>query len=717
MSWVFCPLIKRCVAVVLLVGSTFFVSTAPAATSTWFEHDHGAVRLIYGGATTINGETRDLGLQFRMKPGWKVYWRSPGDAGFPPQIDWSASENFANAIMSWPAPERFSVLGLETLGYKQEVVFPIKLSALEPSKALALEAQVRFLTCDDICVPYEITLALNLPAGTDLTTRHWDKIKQWQAKVPLLSREGPLSINQAEIGGSGKNRSIIVRVAGDAPLKSPDLFIEGPSGYSFDRPEVKILSTGTEALMRVGINSPEKQDLSLVGKAVTLTLVDGNRAVERRKILQRVVLMSPGVSPDGEAFGYGFLAILGLAIVGGLILNLMPCVLPVLSLKLLTISSYGGEDATKIRKHFIASAGGVITCFLVLGTLAVALRSAGLALGWGIQFQQPAFIVFMVVVITLFACNMWGLFEFRLPGVISNATLAKSDNRQPGLASQFMAGAFATLLATPCTAPFLGTAIGFALSRGPLEIYSVFFALGIGLAMPWIAVAVFPQIISWLPKPGRWMIVFKRILSMALIGTALWLLTVIWSQIGGSATGMVALLMVAIIFIIWQHGHISEGARFATWVVVSLLTVMSMVGADSFAKANRDRLIKTESKTWREFDLGVVAAEIAKGNTVFIDVTADWCLTCQVNKSLVLNRGQVANVLGRGNFIAMKADWTNPNPEISAFLKNFGRYGIPFNVVFGPLAPEGLPLPEILSEDVVLTALAEASGRNLLSKR
>ena len=213
------------------------------------------------------------------------------------------------------------------------------------------------------------------------------------------------------------------------------------------------------------------------------------------------------------------------------------------------------------------------------------------------------------------------------------------------------------------------------------------------------------------------MIVFKRILSIGLIGTALWLLTVIWSQIGGSATGVVALLMVAIIFIIWQHRHIGEGARFATWVVVSLLTVMSMVGADSFAKANRDRLIKTEGKTWREFDLGVVAAEIAKGNTVFIDVTADWCLTCQVNKSLVLNRGQVANVLGRGNFIAMKADWTNPNPEISAFLKNFGRYGIPFNVVFGPLAPKGLPLPEILSEDVVLTALAEASGRNLLSKR
>ena len=702
-----------------------------SASSDWFEHEHGAVRLISANAGVGNEQTIDLGLQFRMNPGWKVYWRSPGDAGFPPQISWVGSTNFAGATISWPAPKRFSVLGLETLGYKDEVVFPINAELFERGKTVDLTARVRFLTCDDICVPYETTFKLTLPAGRDLNTPASGTIAVWQAKVPTdVTKPAPsasLAIERAEIAGSGADQALIVRITAKDALKNPDLFVEGPVEYGFKKPVVQIASVGNEALMRIGIQVPKIPDAKLVGETVTLTLVDGDRAIERKVTLERaagataafpgsVSGAASGGSGDGS-MGYGFLAIIGFALLGGLILNLMPCVLPVLSIKLLTVVSHGGEAPGRIRAGFLASSAGIITCFLLLGTVVVGLQSAGLAAGWGIQFQQPAFLAFMIAIITLFACNMWGLFEIRLPGAVADA--AVNSGRSGGLGGHFLTGAFATLLATPCTAPFLGTAVGFALSRGPLEIYSVFLALGIGLAAPWIVVAAFPALASGLPKPGHWMITLKRILSIALIGTALWLLSVLWFQIGSAATGIIASLMVAIAFSIWQYRHHGEKARFATWVVVGLLTAISMLGASSFNGEGPVRTIAAgdAEQTWRKFDLAAVQAEVAKGNTVFVDVTADWCLTCQVNKALVLNRGRVAEILGDGSIIAMKADWTKPDPVIADYLKSFGRYGIPFNVVYGPAVPQGVTLPEILTESGVLAAFEKAGGEAFLAGR
>tara|TARA_R110002110_G_scaffold141169_2_gene328954 strand:- start:5257 stop:7467 length:2211 start_codon:yes stop_codon:yes gene_type:complete len=709
----------------------FLMSPSVGASSAWFEHDHGAVRLISANAGAGNAQTIDLGLQFRMKPGWKVYWRSPGDAGFPPQVSWVGSTNFAGATMSWPAPHRFSVLGLETLGYEDEVVFPINAELFERGKTVDLTARVRFLTCDDICVPYETTFRLSLPAGRDLNTPASGTIAAWQAKVPTdvtgVVVSAPLAIERAEIAGDGADQSLIVRITGRDALKNPDLFVEGPADYGFKKPVVQIASTGTEAFMRIGIQAPKTADAKLAGETVTLTLVDGDRAVERKVKLDRApstatALPGPvsgsmtGGAGDGGT-GYGLLAILGLALLGGFILNLMPCVLPVLSIKLLAVVSHGGEAPGRIRAGFLASSAGIVACFLVLGTVAVGLQGAGLAAGWGIQFQQPAFLAFMIAVITLFACNMWGLFEIRLPGAVADA--AANAGRSGGLRGHFLTGAFATLLATPCTAPFLGTAVGFALSRGPLEIYSVFLALGIGLAAPWIVVAAFPALANRLPKPGRWMITLKRVLSIALIGTALWLLSVLWFQIGSAATGIIASLMVAIAFTVWQYRHLGDRARFATWVVVGLLTAISMVGASSFNGEGPERSIADgdADTAWRKFDLAAVQAEVAKGNTVLVDVTADWCLTCQVNKSLVLNRGRVAEILADGRIVAMKADWTKPDPVISDYLKSFGRYGIPFNVVYGPAMPQGVALPEILTESVVLAAFGKAGGKAFIAGR
>jgi suppressor for copper-sensitivity B len=733
-------LIPRCraslsAAVLTIAALTLFAVPSFGASSEWFEHEQGAVRLISANAGAGSGQTIALGLEFRMKPGWKVYWRSPGDAGFPPEISWIGSTNFAGATMSWPAPTRFSVLGLETLGYKEAVVFPIRAEVFERGKTVDLAARVRFLTCDDICVPYETILTLSLPAGRDLNTPESGTIAAWQARVPtgatLPDPSAPLAIERVELAGSGDAQALVVRITGKQALKAPDLFVEGPVDYGFKKPIVQIASVGNEALMQIGVQAPRRADAKLAGETVTLTLVDGDRSVERKVTLERAsatALAFPATASvsasggggdglGGDTTGYEFLAIIGLALLGGLILNLMPCVLPVLSIKLISVVSHGGEAPGRIRAGFLASSAGIIACFLLLGTVAVGLQSAGLAAGWGIQFQQPAFLAFMIAIITLFACNMWGLFEIRLPGAVADA--AANTGQGGGLRGNFLTGAFATLLATPCTAPFLGTAVGFALSRGPLEIYSVFLALGIGLAAPWIVVAAFPVLATRLPKPGQWMITLKRVLSIALIGTALWLLSVLWFQIGSAATGIIATLMVAMAFSVWQYRHLGDKARFATWIVVGLLTVISMVGASSFNGEGPERSIADgeSGTTWRTFDLAVLRAEVAQGNTVFVDVTADWCLTCQVNKSLVLNRGRVAEILGDGRIVAMKADWTRPDAVISDYLKSFGRYGIPFNVVYGPAAPQGVPLPEILTESSVLAGFEKAGGKAVLAGR
>ena len=692
-------------------------SPAPAAASGWFAYEHGAVRLVSAGADAGSGRSVELGLQFRMQPGWKIYWRSPGDAGFPPMLDWSGSRNLDSAAISWPAPERFSVLGLETVGYGGEVLFPVSASVLEPGAELAVRAKLRFLTCSDICVPYETALALTLPPGPGLTSPEAAAIGRWRARVPETGSGAPLSIGRVELAGSGKGQTLVVRAAGQAAFENPDLFVEGPEGFAFGRPEVRIETGGRSALMRVGVQPPGKPPAALEGAAVTLTLVDGGRALEHSEVVARAAAPAAPGRGTAAAAGIGLLAILGLALVGGLILNLMPCVLPVLSLKLLALVGHGGESPGRVRAGFLASAAGIVACFLLLATAVAALRTANLAAGWGIQFQQPAFLAFMLAVITLFVCNMWGFFEIRLPGRLADAAAGPGRAGRGDLAEHFLTGAFATLLATPCTAPFLGTAVGFALTRGPLEIYAVFLALGAGLALPWLAVAAFPALVNRLPKPGHWMITVKRVLSLALIGTGAWLLSILWPQIGGAAGGMVLLLMAVLAYAVWQSARLTGAARLATWTLVAAVTAISMVSAASFADRDAGPEAVRSAGPWVSFDEGRIAAEVAAGRTVLVDVTADWCLTCQFNKSLVLDRGEVAALVQSGAIVAMRADWTMPDARISDYLKAFGRFGIPFNAVYGTAAPHGVTLPELLTEADVLDAIEAAAGKDLAALR
>jgi len=639
-----------------------------------------------------------------MDDTWKVYWRSPGDAGFPPSADWTGSANLAAAEISWPAPERFSVLGLETLGYKHEVVLPLQATLGSQSDGISLRTEVNFLTCSEICIPYRVPLALDLPSGPPEPSAFAHAINRFATQVPGDGAAHGLTIDAASVARTGDKATLTVAASANMPLNAPDLYVEGPIPLTYSKPQVDIGGDGMGAVLKVtayGIGDLEgSPDQILSTSDFTFTLVDGQRSVERSMLLGKT-------APDTGSVTT-LLSILGLALLGGLILNLMPCVLPVLSLKLLGVVGHGGAEPGRVRLSFIASAAGIVFSFLVLAGGLIALKAGGAAIGWGIQFQQPWFLIAMTILITLFAGNLWGLFEIPLPA------WAAAAGGNGGLGGPFAQGAFATLLATPCSAPFLGTAVGFALARSATDIVSVFAVLGLGMALPYLLVAAVPTLATRLPRPGPWMVRLRQVLGVALAATAVWLLSVLAAVAGAPAALIIGGLMAtAALGLYLAHRKQTTAGIIAVAGLCGLLafTVPSWMSAPAATSGG------SVDEMWVKFDEAAIPGLVAEGKTVFVDVTADWCITCQINKSFVLEQGEVLARLGGDGMVAMQADWTRPDEAISRYLATFGRYGIPFDAVYGPKAPEGIALPELLTETAVLKAMTVAGGTTAISSK
>jgi suppressor for copper-sensitivity B len=589
-----------------------------------------------------------LALHIVLQPGWKTYWRSPGDAGYPPQVDVSGSSNVAHAELKWPAPHRFQLFGLQTFGYGNEVAFPLIVTPANVGAPLALEAKVRYLVCEQICVPQEASLALDLPAGAARPSSFAPLVNRFTSLVPRGGERLGWSVQQVAV--DRQSRLVIdLKSTGEA-LDAPDVIVEGAPDFYFGPPKVDLSSDHRAARLVVPaerLNSGP--DLS--GSQLTLTVFDGERGMEMTARPASLLAGGP------VATWSGILSILAVALLGGLVLNVMPCVLPVLLVKLTGVLDLSGRERAHLRGMFLSTAAGIVASFLVLAGGLAAAKETGAAVGWGIQFQQPAFLALMAVVCLLFAANIWGLFQIPMPAFVGRVALAGDARLGGDHARSFFTGVLATALATPCSAPFVGTAVGFALARGPGEILAIFLALGVGLALPYLAVAAAPGLVALLPRPGAWMRWLKGALALTLVATAIWLMSIIGVQTG-------------------------------------------LLGARAAADAGEQ---------WVPFDESAIAGEVASGKVVFVDVTADWCLTCEANKKLVIDRDPVAARLKQDGIVAMKADWTRPDPTIADFLGRQGRYGIPFNIVYGPGAPAGIVLPELLTAQSVTSALDEAA--------
>ncbi len=703
---------RAALAAVAALGLAAALHPAPVgaqtAASPWIDYGQGRARLLSASENAAGDLV--LGLHYDIAPGWEIYWRSPGEAGFPTTIVWTGSDNFADPALQWPRPDRFEIFELETFGYKNEVVLPIAARQARPGEPVAIRAEVNFLTCEEICVPHTLTLALDLPtaeAGGPLISPHAPLINKYRSLVPRCDGGLGLTVERAEIVTAADGQFLQVVARAETRFAAPDVYVEAHPAYVFAKPKVRLTDDGRRAVLQAGISQTavaRDAPPPLLGSALTLTLVYGPQAVER------TLTATLG---QGEAATFlPLIAILGLALLGGLILNVMPCVLPVLSIKLLAAVSHGGGDPRPVRRSFLASAAGVVFAFLVLAGVLIGLRIGGAAIGWGIQFQQPLFIVVMTVVVTLFAANMWGLFTLRLPAWIGGAAGRPAANPH-GVGSSFASGMFATVLATPCSAPFLGTAVGFALARGPVEIAAIFVSLGLGMAAPFLLVAALPRLATKLPRPGRWMTIVKNLLGVALLGTAVWLLSILAFQVSPASAYFLAALMALAVGILFVRTRLPAALRPAAVVAVAVLAVLSVAApqvGNTVARAEDDN-----DEIWQAFDPAAIPALVADGKVVFVDVTAEWCITCLVNKRLVLNRGTARALLNDPDVVAMRADWTNPDARIARYLAGFNRFGIPFNVVYGPVAPNGLTLPEILQEGVVIETFLQASGRNVLA--
>lgn len=617
-----------------LIVCFILLSALPVKAGDSLTNEAGSVRLISATQGLGDGAVR-LGVDFTLHPGWKIYWRSPGDAGLAPKLDWAESANLADPVLSWPAPKRFELAGLQNHGYADRVILPVSAHAVDPARPVRVAVKLEYLACAQICVPMQGVLSLTLPPGPAQASAEAQAIARFQSLVPGDGARHGLTLLAVESLGTGDQSRLRVTVHAQSPLNKPDVFVEPGEIASFGAPQVDLSADRQTAYMTVAV-APGSLAQPLDSQTLTLTVTDGLASLEARQIPQ------PGQAPSSP-----LLAMLGLALLGGLILNLMPCVLPVLSIKVLGVLNAAGT--VRARAAFAAGALGILVSFLLLALAAIGLKLAGQAVGWGIQFQQPWFLALMMALILGFAANLWGWFEIRLP-------FGLSGSAGHGLTGHFLSGMLATLLATPCSAPFLGTALGFALSQGPVEILAIFTALGLGMAAPFLILALWPGLAARLPRPGAWMVMVKKGLALILLATALWLGTVLAAVLG--------------------------------W------------GAPPQAR--------TGTVAWVPFDAARIQEDIRAGRLVFVDVTADWCITCKVNKANVVEQGPVAQRLAGDNVVAMKADWTRPDAAIAAYLAGFGRYGIPFNVVYGPKAPQGIALPELLTDSVVLDALERA---------
>jgi suppressor for copper-sensitivity B len=636
------------------------------AAGDWQETPQVRVRLISGVSGTGTLATLPLGLEVVLAEGWKTYWRMPGDAGAPPQFEWPAASNpnLAQTALAFPLPERHVMFGMETIGYGGGVIFPLTLTPKQSGLAMPLLAKLTLLTCAELCIPHDFTLSLTIPAGEAAPTPEAPLLAAAMARVPQANK---LMLHAATQDAQG---TVMLEFTAPRPLAAPTAFIETAAGGLFAPPQITLRADQQSGTIQLAALNKTSQAQPL---ALMVTLGDGaqgwDSAVTVPPATMPPATMPPATMPHDPVTPAAaivtiplaapvpviapvpappFWLMLCFAVLGGLILNLMPCVLPVLSLKLLKFMGHGGREHAVARRSFLLAAAGIVSSFMVLALMLLALRASGQSIGWGMQFQHPAFLGLMIVALLVFAANLWGWFELQLPDAFMQRLLHAGKHRKH--LGDFLSGAFAALLATPCTAPFLGTAIGFALGGSAVTVLVMFAGMGGGMALPYLLVAAFPALATRMPRPGAWMLKLKRVLAFALVATALWLGSVLWLQTQPTA----------------------RDAR------------------------------------WQAFDASRIAPQIAAGKLVFVDVTAAWCLTCQTNKKLVLNREPVRSLLAQANLLAMQADWTKPDPVISTYLQSFQRAGIPFNVVYGPAAPQGIVLPELLTAQAVQAALEHA---------
>jgi thiol:disulfide interchange protein DsbD len=683
----------------------------------WERDEHMRAALVADSQQVAAGDSIRLALVLDPDSGWHNYWQNPGDSGLATRIDWQLPDGVSASEIRWPVPELESLGELVNYGFGHQHVLLTDVRIGEQVQGpINIQATANWLVCADICIPGSADFSLSIPVAdsTIANSEHSELFADAEAAIPSPApSDWTLSYRVDE-----SDVLFLLEAGSDALQGLTETYLFAAQVDLVDH----AASPGQALSARqLAIRHPVNAFYSSVPDrfpAVLRAQHDGDTVAWQLTAERNTDLVLPALDGAGELSAQStqprpeatlsLLAILGFAMLGGLILNLMPCVFPVLSLKALHVAESAREHPAQQRAQGLAYTAGVLLCFLAIAAVLLALRAGGESLGWGFQLQSVWFVGLMAFLMFLVGLNLSGVFDFgtRMMGVGQNLT------QRGGLSGSFFTGVLAVIVATPCTAPFMGPAMGYGLSAPVLEALLVFVALGLGMALPFLLLAFIPHVANWLPRPGRWMNTFKQVLAFPMYLTAVWLLWVLGRQTDATGMGLAAVGMVALGFAAWswQRSQQSTSGAKAFARVCALLAVtvagFTLYGANQLSNAgNAQASIHDADASFVAYHPERLDELRAEGKTVFINMTADWCISCLVNERTVLSREPVASLLASDEVVYMKGDWTHEDPTISAFLESYGRSGVPLYVVYHGEA-EGEVLPQVLTSGTVTDALA-----------
>jgi thiol:disulfide interchange protein/DsbC/DsbD-like thiol-disulfide interchange protein len=671
--------------------------------------EHLEAELVAEQSAWLPGSTQWVALRLKPEAGWHTYWHNPGDSGLPTKLQWTLPEGFRAGEIAWPYPEAHALGELTNYGYDEETLHLVPIEVppkLKGSTSATIQAQAKWLVCKDICIPGTAELELTLPVAEIATADPtWSpRFADARARLPQPGTlPGRFAIEAGEL-----------RLEVEAPEQLAGATRAGFFAYAND-----LVNHGAPqrvALAGASARFTQAQSAFLPGVPAT---VEGLLVVHGAEVRSYVVVAQPGAveavpasaAPPPDASHApsaapapappGLLLVLGFALLGGLILNLMPCVFPVLSIKAVSVLEARRGDAAAERAHALAYAAGVIGSCAAVAVLLVLLRGGGELLGWGFQLQSPVFVALLAYLLLALGLSLSGVVQFgtNLMGV------GQGLAEQGGYAGSFFTGVLAVVVASPCTAPFMGTALGYALAQPAPVAVLVFATLGLGLALPFLLLGFFPALGAWLPRPGRWMETFKQLMAFPLYLTVAWLLWVLGRQAGTDGVGLVLVGLVLVAFAAWLWGDPQRRAARSALALAAALAALALL-AHPLVRAPAARPAAAAAVGTEPYSDARLAELRAQRRPVFVNFTADWCITCKVNEKLLERSAELKQVLAERKVAWLTADWTNPDPAITAALARFGRSGVPLYVLYPP-GGEGVVLPQVLTPDIFIDALRQ----------
>ena len=695
-AWV----IKSCFISTLFIVPLF---TSAFAYTTQITTPRVTASLISEHDSIVPGQPIWLALHFDIIPEWHTYWSNAGDSGNPPTIDWHLPAGFSASDIHWPYPERLPVGPLMNYGYSKQSTLLVKITppgTLDPGQTVTFLASANWLVCKVECIPEESEFSLALP----VTSADQQSPTEWASVFREARQRLPQPLPwTADVGVEPEQLQLNIDLASIDTQQLEELYFY-PASYGLvehaaAQPHRINNNTLTLTLTRGDLR----------GQA--LSQLDGLLLIRERTadglLTRAFTVAAPASTAASTTSSAPFGLILLFALAGGLLLNIMPCVFPILSLKALQIVQTAAQAPALVRQNGLIFTAGVVVSFAVLAGILLILRASGEAIGWGFQLQSPAFVLILTWLLLAMGLMFSGVWSFgeNLMGLGNQLTGRR------GKTGTFFTGVLAVVVATPCTAPFMGTALGYALGQSSLTALLIFIVLGVGMALPWLLISLSPGLANWLPKPGAWMETTKQVLAFPLYATCAWLLWVLSQQIDQASLLFAMMSLVILSFLLWTWQKLRATPHILYKSALALLLGATLVTTVVQLQPVVSTATATEGE-WQAFD--PLRLEELKRNRqpVLVNFTAAWCITCLVNEKVAISRPNVQTQLREKGVVYMKGDWTNKDPQITAMLKRYGRSGVPLYLLFPGNGQEAMVLPNILTEGILTDALQQIKTPN-----